>query len=283
VAALQCFVEAHYGVFRIVSMANTLEMKRSTIYDHLKREKGEPIKFTQELIDSVHNIWEDHKGIYGLRRILREVKKTYPDLGSRRVRKIMHMLKIEGIQSKKYRVLTTDSKHDNRIAPDLVQRDFSPSEKNKVWVSDVTYLRWIGGHIYLCIVMDLFSRRVVGWSVSRKNDSSLVISALRNSINSRNPKKGLIFHSDRGSNYTSNETRLFLVNNRIRRSNSRKGNCWDNAVAESFFAGFKREIDYACYGSLREAKEILFEHIEVFYNRQRSHSKLGYKSPMEFE
>lgn len=267
----------------MVGMVFAFDLKRSTVYDYLKREKDELKKIPQELIDTIYKIWETKKGVYGLRRILREAKKTYPTLGARKVRRIMDMLRIEGKQSKKYKVLTTDSKHDNKIAPDLVQRDFTPSEKDKVWVSDVTYIRWLGGHIYLCIVLDLFSRKVVGWSVSRKNDSNLVISALRKAINLRNPKKGLIFHSDRGSNYTSNETRHFLANNRIRRSNSRKGNCWDNAVAESFFAGFKREIDYTCYGSLREAREIFFEHIEVFYNRQRMHSKLDYKSPVEFE
>ncbi|EMS81954.1 integrase core domain protein [Leptospira noguchii str. Cascata] len=137
--------------------------------------------------------------------------------------------------------------------------------------------------IYLCVILDLYSRKVVGWSISNSNDSKLVCTALSKAIECRNPPKGLVFHSDRGSNYCSYETRKYLLSNKIRRSNSRKGNCWDNAVAESFFGSLKREMEFNYFYKIQEAEELLFDHIEVYYNRQRSHSSLDFVSPVQFE
>jgi transposase InsO family protein len=133
------------------------------------------------------------------------------------------------------------------------------------------------------VILDLYSRKVVSWKLSTRNDSELIVGAITLAIDSRNPSKGLIFHTDRGSNYCSGEVRKILANNRIRRSNSRKGNCWDNAVAESFFATLKREIEFNVFQNLKDAKNNIFDYIEVFYNRQRSHSFLGYVSPEKFE
>jgi transposase InsO family protein len=276
-------VEAHFGMFPITVMAELLELSRSGIYDYLKRSKEEISKYPTELLDEVHRIWKKNRCVYGLRKILKAFKEIDPSVGARKLRNIMNILQIKGKQDKKYTVSTTDSNHDNRIAPDLVQREFTVDTPNKVWVSDVTFLKSTFGWIYLCVILDLYSRKIVGWSVSKSNDSDLVCDTLRKAISNRNPDKGLIFHSDRGSNYTSNDTRSLLAIHKIRRSNSRKGNCWDNAVAESFFGTLKREIEYSIFNKLKEAKEYLFDYLEIFYNRQRMHSKLGYVSPVKFE
>ncbi len=143
----------------------------------------------------------------------------------------MKLCKISGKQSKRFIPLTTDSKHGGRTAPDLVQRKFHPKIQNRIWVSDVTFIRTAFGWSYLCVILDLYSRKAVGWSLSNRNDSRLVCDTVSKAVLSRNPWKGLIFHSDRGSNFCSKETRRLLIANGIRRSNSRKGNCWDNAVA----------------------------------------------------
>lgn len=264
-------------------MAECLDVSPSTCYDHLKRKRSIEEKNDIQLLEFVYNVWKKNKRSYGLRKILKEVKKATLPWGSRKVKKAMKTLNIKGKQVKKFRVRTTDSEHENRIAPDLVKRNFSPSKKNQVWVSDVTFIASSVGWLYLCVILDLYSRKVVGWTLSDKNDSSLIELTLQKAILSRNPEQGLIFHSDRGSNYCSYSVRRKLIENRIRRSNSRKGNCWDNAVAESFFSTLKREIEFNVFLNRNDAEHTIFDYIDVFYNRQRSHSFLSYVSPEEFE
>jgi putative transposase len=264
-------------------MAELLEVSRSGVYNFFHSIGMEYAKYPQELLDEVCKIWKENKRIYGLRRILEKIKEIDPSIGARKLRNMMNILEIKGIQEKKFKVRTTDSNHNNRIAPDLVQRNFTVEKPNRVWVSDVTYLRTAKGWIYLCVILDLYSRKVIGWKISEKNDSRLITSCIGQTISERNPGRGLMFHSDRGSNYTSRETRIMLANNIIRRSNSRKGNCWDNAVAESFFSTLKREMESIIFLNKEDAIECIFDYIEVFYNRQRIHSKLGYISPVKFE
>lgn len=264
-------------------MATYLDVSRSGFYDYVKRLKNPIGTLDIALIDFVKETWKSSKKNYGLIRILNKVKESSYECGARKVRKAMNLLGIQGKQDKKYRISTTDSKHSKRIAPDLVQRKFKVETRDEVWVSDVTFIKCFTGWLYLCVILDLYSRKVVSWKISMKNDSELIVDALNLAIISRNPSKGLIFHSDRGSNYCSNDVRKLLANNKIRRSNSRKGNCWDNAVAESFFATLKREIEFNVFQNLKDAKNNLFDYIEVFYNRQRSHSFLGYVSPEKFE
>lgn len=264
-------------------MATFLEVSRSGFYDYVKRSKNPIGKLDLAFINFVKETWKSSKQSYGLIRILNEVRSHSLGYGARKVKKAMNLLNIKGKQDKKFRISTTDSKHSKRIAPDLVQRKFQVEKKDEVWVSDITFIRCFAGWLYLCVILDLYSRKVVSWKISTRNDSELIVDALNQAINSRNPTKGLIFHTDRGSNYCSGEVRKVLVNNRIRRSNSRKGNCWDNAVAESFFATLKREIEFNVFQNLKDAKNNLFDYIELFYNRQRSHSFLGYVSPENFE
>ena len=274
---------SHHGEYKLRSMADCLEVASSTYYDHFNRMKREEEKNDIQLLEFVYNVWKKNKKSYGLRKILKEVKKASLPWGARKIKKAMKTLNIKGKQVKKFRVKTTDSEHENRIAPDLVKRNFTPSKKNQVWVSDVTFIASSVGWLYLCVILDLYSRKVVGWTLSDKNDSSLIELTLQKAILSRNPEQGLIFHSDRGSNYCSYSVRQKLIENRIRRSNSRKGNCWDNAVAESFFSTLKREIEFNVFLNRNDAEQTILDYIDVFYNRQRSHSFLSYVSPDEFE
>ncbi|WP_148263387.1 IS3 family transposase [Leptospira interrogans] len=275
------FMKSNCLEHSIGSMARVLGVSRSGYYKYLNRHKDRSV--APELTNFLQEKWLKSRKNYGFKRLFQEVKKSNLPYGARKVRKAMKHCKISGKQRKQFRPLTTNSKHGGRIAPDLVQRKFHPNEQNRIWVSDVTFIRTSFGWSYLCVILDLYSRKTVGWSLSDRNDSQLVCDTVLKAVLSRNPRKGLIFHSDRGSNFCSKETRRLLITNGIRRSNSRKGNCWDNAVAESFFSYLKREIEYNTFYNIEEAEHLLFDFIEVYYNRFRFHSTLGYISPEEFE
>ncbi|EKO70878.1 putative IS1236 transposase [Leptospira interrogans serovar Canicola str. Fiocruz LV133] len=275
------FMKSNCLEHSIGSMARVLGVSRSGYYKYLNRHKDRSV--APELTNFLQEKWLKSRKNYGFKRLFQEVKKSNLPYGARKVRKAMKHCKISGKQRKQFRPLTTNSKHGGRIAPDLVQRKFHPNEQNRIWVSDVTFIRTSFGWSYLCVILDLYSRKTVGWSLSDRNDSQLVCDTVLKAVLSRNPRKGLIFHSDRGSNFCSKETRRLLIANGIRRSNSRKGNCWDNAVAESFFSSLKREIEYNIFYNIEEAEHLLFDFIEVYYNRFRFHSTLGYMSPEEFE
>lgn len=277
-------METHSEEFPVMSMARVLEVSRSGYYKYLKLKNENKTKYPSEILEKVHSIWKSNRRLYGGLKLTKMVKLTDPRIGIRRVRNMMKVLKIKGKQDKRYRVVTTDSKHNGVIKTDLVRRNFSPERKNNIWVSDVTYIETQNKkHVYLCVILDLYSRMVVGWEISERNDAGLLISATSKAIELRNPKCGLILHSDLGSNYCSNEFRKYLYDNTIISSNSRKGNCWDNAVAESFFSILKREMESNIFYDILDAKNEISEYIELFYNRQRIHSFLDYKSPYEYE
>ncbi len=180
--------------------------------------------------------------------------------------------------------MTTDSNHDKPIAPNLLKREFTVAKPNTIYVGDITYIPTREGWLYLAVVIDLFSRSVVGWSMGSRMTASLVNSALLMAIWKRKPAKGLIFHSDRGSQYASDSYQKTLSRHGVNPSMSRKGNCWDNAVAESFFHTLKIELVHHCnYETRAAARTSIFEYIEVFYNRQRSHSVNGYEAPLVYE
>jgi len=185
---------------------------------------------------------------------------------------------------KQFRVQTTDSNHDNPIAPNLLEQNFDTDRPNQAWVSDITYIPTDEGWLYLATIMDLFSRAVIGWSMSASLKAISATAALRMAIERRSPPAGLIHHSDRGVQYTSAEYRDVLKDHGMISSMSRKGNCYDNAVAESFFHTLKTElVVHEHYRTRAEARASLFDYIEAFYNRQRLHSSLGYLSPVDFE
>ena len=277
-------METHADEFPVMSMARVLEVSRSGYYKYLKLKKENKSRYPPEMLEKVYTIWKSNRRLYGGIKLTKMVKLRDPHIGIRRVRNVMKLLKIKGKQDRRYRIMTTDSNHNSIVKRDLVRRNFSPERKNKIWVSDVTFIETLNKkHVYLCVILDLFSRMVVGWEISERNDTGLLISATIKAIEFRNPDSGLVLHSDLGSNYCSNEFREYLNDNTIISSNSRKGNCWDNAVAESFFSILKREMESNIYYDIYDARNEISEYIELFYNRQRIHSFLDYKSPYEYE
>lgn len=199
------------------------------------------------------------------------------------MQKLQKSLQIEGAIRKPKYIRTTDSNHNQVISPNLLKRNFTTDKPNRVWVSDLTYLRTAQGWLYLCVFLDLFSRKIVGWSMSDNMEASNTRRALEMAIGSRRPEAGLIIHSDRGVQYASAEFRQVLKANGFVQSMSGKGDCLDNACAESFFGTLKSELAANVFGSHAEARREVFDYIECFYNTERMHSYLGYKSPMEFE
>jgi len=220
---------------------------------------------------------------YGSPRIHADLKADDHHVGRKRVARLMRAEGIEGQRKRRFRV-TTDSRHSHPIAANELQRNFTAPAPNKVWVTDITYIWTREGWMYLAAILDLFSRRVVGWSMDSCIDRTLVLDALSMALKTRRPEPGLLHHSDRGVQYASADYQSQLINSGIVCSMSRKGDCWDNAVAESFFSTLKAELVHqADYVSRDQARASVFEYIEVFYNGQRRHSVLGYISPVEYE
>ncbi len=223
------------------------------------------------------------KETYGARRIAEEVKAHGIPCGRTRAGTLMKLADVTAKQKKKFKA-TTDSKHNLPVAPNLLNRQFAVKEPDMVYVSDITYIWTREGWLYLAVILDLFSRQVVGWSLSNRMSRKLIMNALLMAIWRRRPAPGLIFHSDRGSQYCSNDFQKMLKTHGMLSSMSRKGNCWDNAVAESFFGSLKTErVFFSNYTTREEARRDIVDYIEMFYNSNRRHSYLGYVSPKEFE
>lgn len=233
----------------------------------------------------IKTIFDESKGTYGSPRIHEELKKLGKPVSRRRIAKLMRVCGLKSRIKRKFRI-TTNSKHPYPIAENLLDRNFNPANLNEVWVSDITYIKTNEGWLYLTIILDLCDRQVIGWALSRSLKTiDTIIPAWNMALSKRKITENLIFHSDRGVQYACKEFRELLEKNPfVTQSMSRKGNCWDNAVAESFFKTLKVECVYQCkYNTVNDAKLSVFEYIEVWYNRKRIHSSLGYKTPMEFE
>jgi len=212
-----------------------------------------------------------------------ELKARGHSCGRDKARRLMKLAGVSIRRRKKFKV-TTDSKHKLPVSPNLLARKFEVSAPDRVWVSDITYLWTSEGWLYLAVVLDLFQRKIVGWSMSHRINKKLVLDALRMGIWCRRPEAGLIFHSDRGSQYCSHGFLKMLKTHNMMSSMSRKGNCWDNAVAESFFGSLKTErVYFTNYKTREEGRRDVVDYIEMFYNSKRRHSYLGYLSPMAFE
>ena len=231
----------------------------------------------------IKQIFEENRGVYGTRRIRRKLLQLGKAVGRKRIARLMKMASLHCKTKRRFKV-TTDSKHNNPVAPNLLQRHFNVSKPDQYWVGDITYIPTSKGWLYLATVIDLYSRRVVGWSMSNRMQANLVNDALLMAVWQRKPAKGLIWHTDRGSQYASKNHRDLLKEHHIIQSMSRKGDCWDNAVAESFFHTLKTELTHHHkFRNREEAKHVIFEYIEVFYNRIRIHSANDYASPVDFE
>jgi len=279
-------IKAHEGQHRVVLMCRVLDVCRSGYYAWLKRTPSARALRNERLQVEVRAIHRQSRGTYGSPRICEELRERGERVSRKRIACLM---RLEGIQGKKRKRVrrTTDSSHSQLIAQNLLERRFSVQSVegiDRVWVSDITYVPTREGWLYLAVVLDLASRMVVGWAMGSSLESGLATAALEMALGRRSPGEGLLHHSDRGVQYASWEYQERLALCGAVASMSRKGNCWDNAVAESFFATLEVElIEDADWRTRQEARAAIFEYIEVWYNRQRRHSSLGYLSPAEYE
>jgi putative transposase len=277
------FIQTEKAIYPVRVLCRTLAVSRTGFYAWCRR--GLSLRAQEDAVLRVE-IRAAHAASgkrYGSPRIHADLKAESQHIGRKRVARLMREEGLEGQRKRRFRV-TTDSRHALPIAANKVNRDFSASAPNKVWVTDITYIWTREGWLYLAAILDLFSRRVVGWSMDSHIDRDLALDALDMALKTRRPEPGLVHHSDRGVQYASGDYQRRLQDRGIICSMSRKGDCWDNAVAESFFSTLKAELVHRLdYVSRSQAKASVFEYIEVFYNGRRRHSALGYLSPVEHE
>ena len=277
------WIKEHDKDFAVIAMCRMLQVSTSGYYDTLVRKPCVRQQRHQNISDAAARFYFESKRIYGYRKVHEDLRESNIVCCRETVRRIMCDIGLYSRVKRKF-VLTTDSDHGMTVADNLLDRDFTAAVPNRKWVADITYIPTCRGWLYLACVMDLFSRRIIGWSMSEHIDSNLVMSALRMAVEQRKPDCGLLHHSDRGSQYASDSFQDLLNINRIICSMSRKGNCWDNACMESFFGSLKTEwLDGKKYQTHQDAKNNLFEYIELFYNRKRRHAALGYLSPADYE
>ena len=265
-------------------MCDVLEVSRSGYYAWKQRGPSKRAQENEVLKSKIKEIHDTSRQTYGSPRVHAELVAQGKKVGVNRVARLMREEGVCGRRRPRFRK-TTDSNHNHPTAANVLKRDFSTDEPDRVWVADITYVWTVSGWAYLAVVIDLFSRRVVGWSVADHMRTDLALDALRAALGHREPSRlGLVFHSDRGSQYAAGAFTAALNDAGIVNSMSRKGNCWDNAVAESFFSTLKTELVHrTIFLTVESARTAIAEWIEVFYNRQRRHSTLGYATPVEFE
>ena len=277
------FVSAQKAQYPVSELCNALEVSTSGYYAWCLREKSQRQVEDEAWLKLIESIFKASRETYGSPRIHATLKELGHKIGKKRVARIMQENSIVVRPESTWRCITTKADPRNAVAPNELDRDFIATAVNEKWVTDVTFVRTGEGWLYLASMIDLFNREVVGWAMGENNDTALTLSALDMALEFHNPPEGLIHHSDRGSNYTAKDYRKALSDRGIQCSMSRKGNCWDNAVAESFFATIKKELIHRNkYATRRQAVAAIFEYIEVFYNRVRKHSQLGYTSPAQF-
>ena len=277
------FIANHRDSHSVEKMARTLGVTRSGYYRWFQKPCSKRKQRDDVLVEVISSIQKDSKGRYGSPRVTEALKRRGYRVGHNHVARLMRENGLQVRRRRRFRS-TTNSKHSHPVAENLLNRQFDIKEPNRVWVSDITFVATAEGWMYLCIIMDLASRKVVGWSLGHRMKASLVMDALMMAITHRRPPGGILFHSDRGSQYCSLAVRRRLKRYHFIQSMSRKGNCWDNAPAESFFKTLKNELwGHKAFATRRIARMAIFEYIEMFYNRQRLHSSIGYHTPEEYE
>lgn len=265
-------------------MCQVLGVSRSGFYAWARRAESARARADRELVDAIRDIHHKSRRTYGSPRIHAELRRRGKKCGRKRVARLMRENGIRAKTQRRFRVRTTDSNHSLPVAPNLIERDFTADAPDHLWVSDITYIPTGEGWLYLASIVDVFSRRVVGWAMEAHMRTSLVLAALQMALGNRQPGQGLVHHSDRGSQYASKVHREILAAHGIACSMSRAGDCYDNALKESFFHTLKVEsVHGEDFATRADARAALFEYLEVFYNRQRLHSALGYMTPEEFE
>lgn len=277
------FIDTHKKAWPVTLMCGVLDVSRSGYYDWRERGPSDRALSNRVLDRRIRELFAHHKQRYGAPRITDDLHDEGFQCSENRVARRMQVLCLKAVQAKKFKV-TTDSNHSKPVAPDLLEQDFSAATLNEKWVSDISYVWTDEGWLYLAVVMDLYSRAIVGWSMSRRMTQQLVCDALTMALFRRRFPKGTIIHSDRGSQYCSKRYQRLIKNNRLRCSMGRRANCYDNAAMESFFHTLKVELVHReRYASRRAAKSSIFEYIETYYNRQRKHSAIGHRIPILFE
>jgi putative transposase len=263
---------------------DVLGVSRSGYYAWRERPTGPAAERRDRLTEQIRQVHRESRQTYGSPRVSRELVAQGVACCENTVAKLMRGSGLRSKAQRRFMAQTTDSRHAHPIAENRLDRQFQVDRPNTVWVCDITYIPTAQGWLYLAVVLDLCSRRVIGWATADHLRAELASTALRQALLDRQPAEGLLHHSDRGVQYASEEYRSLLGAHHLEASMSRTGNCYDNAVAESFFSTLKREhVHHEDYRSHAEARQSLFEYIEVFYNRRRRHSTLGYLSPTDFE
>jgi len=265
-------------------LCEALNVSPSGYYAWRRRPDSTRKTANRTLLSDIRRLHGQHHGRYGVPRIYAALRAEGRTVSRGRVERLMRRHGIRARRSRAFRVCTTDSRHNLPVAPNLLDRDFSPAAPNRAWAGDITYVPTAQGWLYLAVVLDLFSRKVVGWAMRDHLRTELPLAALAMAIQRQRPPPGLIHHSDRGSQYAAREYRKLLKNNAMIQSMSRKANCWDNAPVESFFGSLKAElVSHQRYASREAAKRDLFSYIEGYYNRVRLHSALHYITPEQAE
>jgi len=277
------FLEQHRKSFSVVALCKALKISRSGYYDWCNRGESQRAIRDRTLLVHIRRVHNQSRQHYGIIKCWKQLNNEGVPCGRDCIARLRRKHKIYAKRRRRF-VVTTRSKHNHWIAPNRLKRDFSSAKPNRIWVGDVTFIATRSGWLYLAVLLDLFSRKVIGWSMSNNNNGGLVQDALDMAILHRRPKEGLIHHTDRGSTYAMKTYRETLNDHGMISSMSRKRDCWDNAVAESFFSNLKNELIYWYNFSTREeARAAIFDYIEVFYNRQRIHQTLNYQTPEQFE
>jgi transposase InsO family protein len=278
------FIRDHSAQFQVRAMCDVLGVSPSGYYEWQARATSQRSSDNEALLALIRKIHHASRGTYGSPRVHAALRRAGHGCGENRVARLMHQHGIRSKVKRPWRVVTTQSRHDLPIAPNLLARRFRVSGENQVWAADITYVWTAEGWLYVAVVIDLYSRRVIGWAMEEHLTRDLALKALWMALDRRQPAPGLIHHSDRGCQYASADYRAELEEYGIRASMSRKGNCYDNAPVESFFHTLKTEMThFEQYETRNAARQSIFEWIEVFYNRQRLHSTLDYQSPAEYE
>jgi transposase InsO family protein len=277
------FIRAYEGTFPVQGMCRVLGVGRSGYYAWRRRKPSNRAQANQALLALIASEHQASRTTYGSPRIQEALRRKGMRYGRNRIARLMRSQQIVARHKRKWRPTTTQRAPGVIPAPNLLAQDFTASAPNEKWVSDFTYIETRQGWLYLAVVLDLYSRRVIGWSMRETMDTELVTAALRMALQDRQPAAGVLHHSDQGSQYTADAYCAMLNAAMAQLSMSRVGNCYDNAVIESFFATLKTECVTDPFSTRALARTTIFEYVEVWYNRQRMHSSLGYLSPVEFE
>ena len=278
------FIAEHAAEYPVTRQCQVLKVAESGYYAWFQSQPSARQRADEVLLGEIQRIYQRHRRLYGSPRIHAELKQKGWTCSRKRVARLMREVHLRSVRQPKRRVQTTHSKHPYPVAANVLNRQFEAQRPNQKWVADITFIPTQNGWLYLAAVLDLFSRRIVGWAMSAGCDATLVQKALQMAFTQRQPTGELLHHSDRGSQYAAHDYQALLAQHAITVSMSRPGNCYDNAVMESFFRTLKAEcVDLQVFRSHAHARSVIFEFLEVYYNRQRLHSTLDYCTPVAFE